>query len=708
MRPRAGEPRGAPVDGAVRRLGESLWPAFAAGAAAQIVQAVSLREILQVARGGETVLGFTLFAWLAGTGLGAALWRGPRVAAAILVATLPPATLLFVRALPVPPGTWNPAAGLAGALAAFAPGAYFATLLRRLPPEKAVALEALGACAAGALLTLALFRLLGSVALLAVAGAACLAASGRAGAVAAALLVAMLPLAGRVERATLEAQADAIWPGSRVAAWAETPGGRLTWLARGPQHALFANGSLAATSPDEIDAEALAHVALAAHPAPGRLLLLGGFAPGVLRECLRHPVRRAVAAIGDRAAVDLALGDLPDADRAALGRAELVFGDPRRAAARGPWDVVLLLAGEPSTLAWNRFYTAEFFASVDLAPGGILLLSLPGAAHERESEVLARNVSVWRALAPLRARVLPGATDLLVAAAGAPPDLAPATLLARLGERGIALRHHAQDFFAEPFAAAEVERATAAYRDYPLPPPPAVPFAVATAPPAPAPPILANRDLHPGAVLHSAAALARREGVPWLARATAAARAAPLLLLALAALGALLAWRRGPRAAHALAAATAGAGSMGLWIVILLAHQARVGALYGEFALLAACFMGGFAGGARLRLGTTAADALFLAVCVLVAAALPHGARSTCASLSVAAGAAGGASLSGAIRAGTGSAARLYASDLLGGALASLLFGTFLVPALGAFWACATAAGAKAFSLAGGLLARRR
>jgi hypothetical protein len=53
-------------------------------------------------------------------------------------------------------------------------------------------------------------------------------------------------------------------------------------------------------------------------------------------------------------------------------------------------------------------------------------------------------------------------------------------------------------------------------------------------------------------------------------------------------------------------------------------------------------------------------------------------------------------------------AARLYAWDLAGAALAALVFGTFLIPALGASWACAVAGGLKVLSLLGQLLARRR
>ncbi|MFQ5844231.1 MAG: hypothetical protein ACE5JG_04505, partial [Planctomycetota bacterium] len=54
-----------------RRL-ELIAAAAAAGLAAQTVQVVCLREALQVARGGEAVLGLALAAWLGGGALGAA------------------------------------------------------------------------------------------------------------------------------------------------------------------------------------------------------------------------------------------------------------------------------------------------------------------------------------------------------------------------------------------------------------------------------------------------------------------------------------------------------------------------------------------------------------------------------------------------------------------------------------------------------------
>jgi spermidine synthase len=692
---------------AARRL-ELTAAAAAAGVAAQTVQVVCLREILQIARGGEAVLGISLASWLVGTSAGAATWRWRPAPAAWLVALVPLALLPLLRSLSVPPGSWAPAAALLAGVGAYAPGAFFAAILRRGAARPAIAWEAVGACAAGALLTFLLLQALGAFALLGVAGALCLLTAGRTPRWAGLLLLpGALLLGPPVDRLTLRPHVESLWRGSVLERARESRYGRLLWLRRDVQRSLFVNGHLALTVPDDVDAEAFVNVVLALHPSPRRVLVVGLGVAGILRECRRHPVQRLELAVHDPDALALLERDLPAADRSALAQARVLIGDPRRIAASEPRDVVLVLAPEPLTLATNRFYTEEFFASLKLEPGGFVAIRLPAAPNEREGEILARNVSVFRAMQPLAVRVLPGTSDLLLGGRPDAPDAAPATIARRLAERGVSLRHHVQDFYAETLRPEEVARVTAAYRDYPKPPPPLVPFAVpepTLGTPLPEP--LPNRDLLPGAVLHSAAALARKEQVPLLRIGAALGSWTPFLLLPWAALGVVWTWRRGQRAAARLTTATAGATSMGLWVVLLMAHQARVGALYGDLALLAAAFMAGFALGSHVRVGPRRLDLAFLAVCLLTAVALPHVGRFGSVVLAALAGAAGGATLGNAAAAHGSSAPRLYAWDLLGAAAAALLFGGFLVPALGATAACATAAGLKVCSLAGSLLAR--
>jgi len=485
----------------------------------------------------------------------------------------------------------------------------------------------------------------------------------------------------------------------------ESPYGRLYRLALRPQTALYVDGRLAVTLPAEVDAEAFAQVVLAAHPDPRRVLVLG--LPGVvlLPEIARHGVAEITWAVDDARALNLLRPALPPVVAAALARTDVRVGDPRRIAGERAHDVVFVLAAPPATLGDNRFYTREFFRSVALEEGGICALTLPAAPNESEREVRARNVSVARAMTRLDYVVLPGVDDVLLAGRPA-PDVDPPLLAARLRARGVVLVHHAQDFFAEEFSPRRVLRATQAYRRYPEPVAPDVPFAVAATGSGPAPPDTApNRDLFPAAVLHTAAALAREEEALGLAGAVRLARLAPLLLFVPALAWLVVAWRR--RAARGrLVAATTGAATMGVWIVLLLGYQARVGALYGDLALLAAGFMAGFAVGARLRLPLWQTDLGLILLAIAVPGGLGGVDRLGAVALAAVLGAVGGASLARVAVLHREHASRIYAADLLGAGAAALVAGGFALPALGAELTCASWAALKGLSLVGNLFGR--
>lgn len=84
------------------------------------------------------------------------------------------------------------------------------------------------------------------------------------------------------------------------------------------------DGGIQLTTADEfIYHEAMAHVALFAHGAVRRVLILGGGDGGIAREVLRHAVVESVTLVEiDRAVVDLALEHLPEVSAGA-------FDDPR-------------------------------------------------------------------------------------------------------------------------------------------------------------------------------------------------------------------------------------------------------------------------------------------------------------------------------------------------------------------------------------------
>jgi hypothetical protein len=174
------------------------------------------------------------------------------------------------------------------------------------------------------------------------------------------------------------------------------------------------------------------------------------------------------------------------------------------------------------------------------------------------------------------------------------------------------------------------------------------------------------------------------------------------VLLAAVVVFALARWRRGVRAA--LLAGVAGFSGMVLETVLLLAYQARSGALYERLGLLLTAFMAGLALGAwgvgRVVASGRRSWSVRWATAALLAAA---GAIGVITAALVLTGAALGLALTGLLLCGTGAvvagifacaaamaapkaglaAGRLYGADLAGGALGSLLAGLVLVPMAG-------------------------
>jgi len=174
------------------------------------------------------------------------------------------------------------------------------------------------------------------------------------------------------------------------------------------------------------------------------------------------------------------------------------------------------------------------------------------------------------------------------------------------------------------------------------------------------------------------------------------------VLLAAVVVFALARWRRGVRTA--LLAGVAGFSGMVLETVLLLAYQARSGALYERLGLLLTAFMAGLAVGAwgvgRVVASGRRSWSVRWAAAALLAAA---GAIGVITAALVLTGAALGLALTGLLLCGTGAvvagifacaaamaapeaglaAGRLYGADLAGGALGSLLAGLVLVPMAG-------------------------
>ncbi len=440
------------------------------------------------------------------------------------------------------------------------------------------------------------------------------------------VLLAMPPVADRLENSSLKVRFGALAPGVPLLDWIDTPyqhaelGGDA-----GVKH-LYAGGQYAGSFPDAASSEALAHTLACLSPSPARILAIGAVAPGPLRFLLLHPVVRVDFTEPDTRYLRWLRRHLPPEDAAAIEdtRVRIIPDDPRRhlATTEERYDLILVLEPDPVTLALARTTTQEFYAlaSSRLARDGVMVVGLRTAPNELTGETAALGGAIFGALRGVFpvVRAGPGPDGLLVA--GFDPGAAtldPFVLAQRWRARAISSERFAPEMFGVLFPAERVHAQEKALAD----------AARSVAP---------SRDQRPVSFLY---ALARRErisgGAAGRALASIARLPRPLLALfvflpSLAALGgaALLRTRAAPRAesrrpgeapgrprrhlparrapsrplsvAALHAVLVTGACGMTWSLLLLFSYQTRAGALYSQIGLLTALFMLGLAAGAAI------------------------------------------------------------------------------------------------------------
>jgi spermidine synthase len=608
---------------------------FAAGGLALTVQVSLLRELMVCLQGDETAVGLGLAAWLAGIAGGAAGARALArrrpdrwaVSCFALLAAGGPLAITAGRVgrwlLAPPPGELLPlGSAVVLALIVLAPagclvGMTFTTLAATArdagwPAGRGIArlyvLESLGSLAAGLgvtflvvplmeplsglLLVSVAWLLIGSIA----AGGTGL--PGRWALTALAIVLAVLampPVADRLDRATLEARFRGLAPGIPLRDWADTPYQHLAFGGGVPWH-LYAGGQYAGSYPDPAEYESRAHRLACLAAMPRSILLVGGGSHGLLRHLLRHPVEHIDLVEIDRRALEHVRRLLPPEDAAALNdpRVRVVTDDPRRHLARRPeiYDLILVLEPPPVTLLHSRLSTVQFYrlCAARLGPQGALVTQLETAPNVLTGETAALAGSLWGALQQVFPVIhaVPGPDGLLLA--GTDPGavtLDPEVLGRRFAERGIESDLFAPELFAILFPPQRVASHEAALAE-----------AAAAFPP--------SSDERPVSFLHALALRQQQAGsllAPLFQRAASSSPPA-LFLLALAPSLCILAaigLRRADAhlvsfaAAHAVA--VTGACGMAWSLLALFSYQTRAGALYGRIGLLTALFMLGLAVG---------------------------------------------------------------------------------------------------------------
>jgi spermidine synthase len=542
----------------------------------------------------------------------------------------------------------------------------------------------------------------------------------------ASLVLLLSPLALRIQRLASGQK----WPGYSLLYSENSAYGNVTVVEREGQYTFLADGIpiFSAPVPDVALSEEIVHLPLLFVPEPQRALVLNGGVGGVLHELAKYPL-----GLVDYAELDPLLIEAVQRFPTPLTAGEL--GDPRlrlelidgrllvREMQQGgaEYDLVVVNLPYPSTLLLNRFYTTEFFQMVAelLAEDGVMVIAMPGSLSYLSDEQRNLNALAYFTLKDAFAHVRPIPGDLTLWLASPSVELSTSAveaLVERWETRGLdtqlvtsphirlRLEQRYLDWFWTSLGVEEMEAKL-------------------------------NRDLHPQGLFYG---LSYWNSLfsPALVRVFGVGGRLNLWLLAIPLLGCTLVFgavakltSKGQRAVIPIAIAATGFVGMTADLVIILSFQSLYGHVYHWIGLLLTSFMGGLAAGAwlmnRMRSGLRQDWRAFLRLEValilfwilvplilgglyvrITAPALFRAVQVILFLLNALAGFLVGAQFPLANRlwlrgreSQPGREGTLYASDLTGAFLASILVSVLLIPVLGIVETCVLAAIVKLCSL---------
>lgn len=631
---------------------------FAFGFAAMAVQILFMRELLVVFYGNELSYGIMLASWLFWTATGSLAARFKRFEEGIFhslllsVAVIAPATIYLIRDIR------NVLSVSAGELIGLVPmavstfillapaclvfGSLFPlslTLLRNAGTApssadvgKIYAIESLGAVAGGLAFNFLLVYTLDPLEIAFSCGLLSLAAvfvvSGRKNVLvrwaAVSILICYIALDILADWSFIDLRMRQMqWKGFELIAVKDSKYGNIALTRLGSQLNLFENGLLTAATNDPLTAEESVHYALLEHPAPRRVLLIGGALNGALEEVLKEPVVSVDCIELDPETTDMAkerYGDtLPKGRVSPLllkglddPRTKMHYMDGRLFVkdlgrkAHAPYDVIILVLPNPYTAQINRFYSLEFYREARklLDARGIFSFGVTSSADYISGEQAQFLGCLYNTLKGEFAdvKILPGdAAFFFASPSGGILTYDYEVLEKRIAERGLDLRFVNSHYLPDKFQVMRIEDLERSVKD-----------------PMDAGHAGINLDFKPVGYFYDMVLWSARVAHPShllgllrkMGRIDPKTIAAILLAVFIVLSVFMRSSRRSKDLAVVLSIGVTGFSTMLLQIVIIIAFQVTFGYVYQRIGLIFASFMLGLVGGSltAVRLAGKSAD----------------------------------------------------------------------------------------------------
>lgn len=230
------------------------------------------------------------------------------------------------------------------------------------------------------------------------------------------------------------------WTHPNLVKTQDSPYSRITISFLEGQVSVFENDSLLFDT-ESSRAEEFVHLAALQHPNPKRVLILGGGLEGTVHQVLGHSPRIVDYVELNPDLLQAVPPNLPLSIQKSLraDNVRVTIADPRRFLEKAlTYDLILVGMPEPDSGQANRFYTRELFKQcrAKLDANGILAFRLQSSENLWSPLLTRRMVGIYQAALSAFPEVLfiPGTTNIVLSAAS-PLTKDPQILAERLAER---------------------------------------------------------------------------------------------------------------------------------------------------------------------------------------------------------------------------------------------------------------------------------